>query len=107
MVSIFLPIKILTTFKSFAFSTAGQEIVGTLLVEFSSLPLEDLNLSYNSLTGSIPEVYSDFDGLKTLLVQGNNLEGVMPEDICSLSSVTALEADCVEEIICDCCTQCY
>jgi hypothetical protein len=81
-------------------------MTGTLPAELSVLGLTNINLAYNTLTGGIPSEYGDFTELSSFLVQGNGLAGQMPDAVCQLSTLTALEADC-DEVVCNCCTQCY
>ena len=50
----------------------------------------DLFLSYNNLTGSIPESIGNLGSLKTLLLDGNQLTGPIPASIGNLSSLNNL-----------------
>lgn len=71
-----------------------------------------LDLSGNHLTGEIPTEFQVLTKLQTLLLDSNDLVGVMPPQICSLREIAALDiltSDCsvgVEKVKCGCCTNC-
>jgi hypothetical protein len=92
----------------------GNDLTGTIPPNYASAPeLYDLFLNDNALTGSIPAiVQGQLSNLTELLLDNNNLSGVMPSSVCDLrvsSALTLLTADhCSEppEVVCDCCDSC-
>jgi len=77
--------------------------------------MERLQLPYNFLLGSIPDELGNLNSLKTLLLEGNDLTGTMPESVCALrqndnltgssQALDLLSVDC-DEVECECCTNC-
>lgn len=67
------------------YSTAGQELVGSVVTELVQLPfLESLDLSHNELRGTLDNV---FKGLKTLHLQSSLLTGTIPSNFFDNDSV--------------------
>jgi len=65
----------------------------------------------NELTGTIPSVLGNIDGLEKLQLEGNSFTGSMPVEICaktqSSKPLAVLGADCSDEnFSCDCCSCC-
>jgi len=101
---------------------SNNTLVGTIPPSISDSPkLRDLYLDGNLLSGSIPEIVNGtLLSLEELLLSFNDLTGTMPSSICALrnnsmppGNLVSLHADCVippdpPEIICTagCCTQC-
>ena len=52
--------------------------------------LEELDLSNNTLTGSIPTELSRLTGLENLLLSGNQLSGEIPSDVITMFSLTRI-----------------
>jgi hypothetical protein len=61
-------------------------------------------LESNFLSGQVPEGLGDITGLQKLLLQQNELVGLMPKGICQIRELE-LSADC-DEVECDCCSDC-
>mmetsp|Transcript_16936 Transcript_16936/g.22700 ORF Transcript_16936/g.22700 Transcript_16936/m.22700 type:complete len:88 (+) Transcript_16936:145-408(+) len=87
--------------------------MGTIPAELGALSsLETLSLFGNRLTGTIPAELGALSSLETLVLQSNNLSGSMPSDVCNLRTTNGgvlrfLEADCISEVVCSCCTTCF
>ncbi|KAL3922058.1 MAG: hypothetical protein SGILL_002412 [Bacillariaceae sp.] len=75
--------------------------------------LQRLKVENNLLTGLIPSELGDFLALELLSLQGNGLAGPMPDAVCNLrdngaiDNLEVLEADCLAQVQCDCCTACF
>jgi hypothetical protein len=91
---------------------------GPIPSEFAFAPiLRDLYLNGNMLTGTVPSIEpGQLEQLNEFLLQGNRLQGVMPESICNLRAEFILDdlwTDCggqTPEIECDfpdCCNRCF
>lgn len=84
---------------------------GTLPTEIGNLKDMVRMWFYNNmLTGTIPTEYGNLFKLQTLELENNMLTGTMPQSIClnraPLGLLQTLDADCVSEVTCDCCTCC-
>jgi hypothetical protein len=66
--------------------------------------LENLWLTNNLLTGTIPSELGLMTSLTALYLTNNFLIGTMPEEICALQ-LESLEVNC-DSVTCDCCTNC-
>ncbi|XP_056173393.1 receptor like protein 26-like [Syzygium oleosum] len=54
--------------------------------------LKIINLSYNTLTGSLPQCLTNFStGLSVLNLRMNHLDGTIPQSFCSRNSLTTLD----------------
>lgn len=71
---------------------------------FSTRPAE-LRLNDNSLTGRIPNDFSNLDKLVVLNLENNDLTGDLPREVCSLRELQVLKVDC-DAIGCECCIEC-
>jgi len=80
----------LTKLKTF--SLAGMGLTGTVPTSLFSLTgLNSLDLSYNSLEGSIPEVAAGgLQSLFSLVMEGNELTGVVPASLLTLPNLLQL-----------------
>ncbi|WVY90731.1 hypothetical protein V8G54_036245 [Vigna mungo] len=56
--------------------------------------LVELDLSYNSFTGSIPSEFGNLKHLSVLYLQGNKLSGEMPKELGACSGLTELMLQC-------------
>jgi hypothetical protein len=72
-----------------------------------------LKKANGGLIGSVPNELGALDGLKTLDLHGNRIEGIAPDELCveETDSSYALEVlifDCMDPplVECDCCTPC-
>ncbi|KAJ0103592.1 hypothetical protein Patl1_04924 [Pistacia atlantica] len=63
---------------------------GTIPPEWSSLPLVNISLLGNQLTGPIPKDLANITTLKSLVLEFNQLSGVLPPELGNLSSLERL-----------------
>jgi Leucine-rich repeat (LRR) protein len=71
---------------------AENEFEGHMPPSLGSLPLLELNLSYNNLNGSIPkEIFRSGPTMVKCILSYNNLQGPIPQEIGNLQQVTDLE----------------
>ena len=95
------------TFKSL--SLAHNLMTGTLpstMGLFTDLWYFDV--AYNSFTGSIPAFVSIWSPrLKYFAMDHNNFTGLIPEEFCNVTTSPVIQADCNEEVTCDCCKICF
>jgi len=63
----------------------------------------------NTLTGPVPTSWGQLVGMEELQLQHNNLEGVIPSEVCDLTlgALSFLSADCRNCPQTACCTQCF
>jgi predicted transcriptional regulator YdeE len=66
-----------------------------------------LSLERISFSGTIPSQWEELLRLDSFSIQENKITGQMPEGICQIGNFTYLKADCVDEISCLCCTECF
>ena len=72
-----------------------------------------LNLRENRFSGTIPNALTQLTNLSNLYLDNNNLIGDVPSAFCAApfpdfrTTGPALYADCISEVQCDCCDQCY
>jgi len=90
----------------------GNDLRGTIPTELGQLSdLESLFLDHNDLTGTIPTELGQLSmHLGQLELHGNSLSGDVPEEICDLFSAGQLKkltSDCISNVVCTCCTECF
>jgi len=66
------------------------------------------------LTGEFPTDYVALTRLGSLRLENNNMYGSVPIDICRLKAglfhfkyLDELTVDCLHQMICDCCDECF
>jgi Leucine-rich repeat (LRR) protein len=72
--------------------------------------LVNVFLDSNRLSGSLPSTLSQLSLLQSLRVFQNELTGTISSELCMMKSNGGLEylaADCLSEMECDCCNNCY
>ena len=85
---------------------SANSLEGTLPSSFEQLTdLTTLDVMDNLLTGTWPSHLSQLSAMEELSVSLNVLMGSMDDDLCLLTSLMHVGADC-EEIDCPCCTMC-
>jgi len=109
-----IPSEMLTNWSSI--KTIGLEnnlMTGTLpeiVLSSSTSTLEKISIEKNLFTGTIPISYGNYMiKLSSFSLQENGITGIMPSNLCPISNINVMEdikADC-NEIICDCCTECF
>ena len=98
-------------------SLVSNRLVGTIPSQLGQLTLLiTLSLWANQLTGAIPNALAQLTRLDILELDRNNLIGKVPPGFCfspfpnwraSTFDGNSLRADCMSEVICDCCDFCY
>ena len=70
---------------------------------------ESLWLYGNLFSGSIPAEFGEMPKLKLLKVHWNDIGGEIPQSVCNLTQgpLMDLTSDCISEVNCTCCTECY
>jgi hypothetical protein len=86
-----------------------------------SATLTGFSVSSNRLSGTIPESYGAWTNIVQASFEGNNFTGSMPDGLCQIVNASILamahateqnpnpvmiQADCVSEVHCPCCTYC-
>jgi hypothetical protein len=87
-----------------------NDMSGSLPNEIGQLTsLIFLSVSDNTLTGSVPCQIGKLTNMQYLYMDGNNFIGTMPYSVCLLrnQSLFDLWADCVSEVLCNCCNDCF
>ena len=75
------------------FNFAHNELEGTVPSELGQLSaLRMFDVSFNKLSGSIPDNYTDWLQLQVMYLQGNSFQGTLPQEIGKLSDVRYLNA---------------
>ena len=91
---------------------------GRIPIQYADPPLlRDLYLDGNELVGTVPRIVAgQLERLNEFLLQGNRIEGTMPDSVCNLRTNFILDdlwTDCggeTPEIECDfpgCCNRCF
>jgi hypothetical protein len=78
-----------------------------LVSPFFGVFAESLTMERNFFSGTIPWEWENLWQLQSFSIQENSITGEMPNEICSLDQLEYLKADCVDEMYCWCCTECY
>ena len=75
------------------FNFAHNQLEGTVPSELGQLSaLRMFDVSFNKLSGSIPDNYTDWLQLQVMYLQGNSFQGTLPQEIGKLSDVRYLNA---------------
>jgi hypothetical protein len=73
--------------------------------------LREVYLELNGFSGEVPTELGSLQSLERLSVDRNSVTGTMPDEVCGLIDggvLGYLAADCKEnEIVCDCCHECF
>ncbi|KAF5948610.1 hypothetical protein HYC85_014567 [Camellia sinensis] len=72
------------------FDISRNYVNGTIPPEWGSLPLVDISLLGNRITGSIPSQIGNITTLNSLILEFNELSGDLPQELGNLSSITRL-----------------
>jgi hypothetical protein len=105
-----IPADIGLLFAMQAFGAFDNALTGTLPASIGQwTTLTYFSVYNNALTGTIPESIDNWSQIQIAYFDKNQFDGIMPNAICSYinQTIDTLEADCVSEISCTCCTQCY
>jgi Leucine-rich repeat (LRR) protein len=65
------------------------------------------NANNNKMTGTIPASIGNWSRIQVAYFDNNQFTGIMPNGICPNIRDGLLYADCVSEITCTCCSDCY
>jgi hypothetical protein len=60
-----------------------------------------MDLSSNKVKGSVPSSFGGLSNLQYLYLYGTDLTGIMPSEVCTMSSAD-MRVDC-PELLCECC----
>ena len=81
-------------------SAAGFQSIRSIIQEQSSG-------LFNFFEGTIPTEMLQLTDLRVFSFFKNDIVGELPTDFCGATyNFEVLRADCVEEVTCDCCTEC-
>ncbi|KAI8006244.1 putative leucine-rich repeat receptor-like serine/threonine-protein kinase [Camellia lanceoleosa] len=72
------------------FDISLNYVNGTIPPEWGSLPLVDISLLGNRITGPIPSEIGNIATLNSLILEFNELSGDLPQELGNLSSITRL-----------------
>jgi Leucine-rich repeat (LRR) protein len=68
--------------------------------------LSIIDLSFNDFSGTIPLGVLNWTNVEYVNLVANNFTGTIPDGICDGPKLSMLEADCLFNITCKCCTLC-
>lgn len=70
-------------------------------------PIQVLDFSNNRGLGEggFPLVFSEFDSLESIGLQGTSFVGMVPEDLCEQQTIKHIFVDC-NDVACECCDSC-
>jgi len=86
---------------------------GTLSTHFARLSnLDEVELHDNNFSGTIPDGFGQLSYLGRLVLHSNALTGTVSKDICNRRGkgyfdLNFLTTDCIDEVSCTCCDECY
>jgi hypothetical protein len=90
------------------FQIGGNSFIGTLPDSIGNWSkLGYFSVYKNFFEGTIPESVQEWTSIETAYFTGNDFTGSMSTGICDIKSLKTLEADCLSEVTCTCCTACY
>lgn len=87
---------------------SANKFSGTLPVEISKWTnLLYVDVGPNSLTGSIPnKIGTAWTKIQSASFDWNEFTGTLPSGLCANQN-TYVDADCISEVVCNCCDNCY
>jgi len=97
----------LTSFALPSRTPQNNSLSGQLPESISNWNLEIFATSENMFNSTIPQGITSWNALQIATFQNNSFTGTVPEGICSILSLVVLLADCLSEIECSCCTECF
>ncbi len=68
-----------------SFKMSNNKLVGRLPADLAPLPLTDVYLGGNKLTGTIPRSFDSSASLEYLYLFDNDLSGLLPRELCTSS----------------------
>ena len=89
------------------FCLQNNSLTGTLpdsIVNWSAV--EIVSVRDNHLSGTIPNI-SEWPLLTDARFQNNNFTGTIEEGVCASPTLSSLWADCIDEVTCSCCDECF
>jgi hypothetical protein len=91
------------------FNVGVNVLAGTLPASIGQwTALTSFRVRNNALTGTLPASIGNWSLIRFAYFNFNQFTGTMPDGICPyIQNVGGLEADCVSEITCSCCTRCF
>ena len=100
--------------SSRTYADAPSDSLNALLLD-GSIPIDighmaelhHLEIQNNLLTGTFPTQFGGLINLESLLASGNDFSDVVLDSICGLEELQTFKTDCLSEVICPCCTQCF
>jgi hypothetical protein len=92
------------------FNVGENALTGTLPESIGQwTALQSFSVGLNTLTGTIPASIGNWSQIQVAYFDNNQFTGIMPNGICPYivrAIGEQLEADCLSEITCTCCTFC-
>ena len=95
-----------------AINLSSNSLSGSLPTCLGNLShLQDFSVLHNQITGTLPTELNQWTDLQRLHTAYNLLEGSVPPDICQKESLLELSTDCLDRnsdifVECSCCTRC-
>jgi hypothetical protein len=104
-----LPATIGRWSRLLSFSAFSNALSGSLPISIGQwTALESFQVFGNMLTGTVPEsVASSWDRIQEIDISSNRFSGSIPNVVCDAINLTILFADCKLEVSCNCCTKCW
>jgi len=85
----------------------NNDLTGELPSELGMLTeLTTFYADNNRLSGVIPPEIGSLGSLRQIRFNGNDFTGEVPSELCG-TDLVELTADCDDNMLCECCTQCY
>jgi len=89
--------------------SSNFDVTGTLPASVGQWTnLSSIDLRQTKLSGALPNSISNWSQIRSVLFDATLFTGTVPPGICPyISSGETLQADCISEIVCSCCTSCF